>query len=80
VLVLPTSVGNRAASRKSKSYVGQAVLVLEGKAWRDLEAMFPSRKTPRSRSPLPVSQIQFMHQLVRPELRNGSGSYDLTIL
>jgi hypothetical protein len=44
VLVLPTSLATELASRKSKSYVGQAVL--EGKPWRDLEAMFPSRKAP----------------------------------
>jgi hypothetical protein len=43
----PDFAGNRAAGRKSKSYVGQAVL--EGKLGRDLEAMFPLRKAPASR-------------------------------
>jgi hypothetical protein len=44
----PDFASNRAASRKSKSYVGQAVLVLmlEGKPWRDLEAVLPLRKAP----------------------------------
>jgi hypothetical protein len=47
----PDFAGNRAASLKSKSYVGQAVLVLvlvlEGKPWGNLEAMFRCERHPR---------------------------------
>ena len=70
MLVLPTSLATRAASLKSKSYVGQAVLVLEGKPWGDLEAMFPLRKAPASR----VSGVFRANRVSNPQRAKSPGA------